>query len=107
MSLDFESEYGVNAGYVQSLFEEWKQDASRVDPSWRTLFERAESGQRVEASPAEPARATAMATAIATAPAPPKPERASSPAAERDPSLEPLTGLAARIAVNMTESLET
>ena len=105
MSLDFEREYGVNAGYVQALFDEWKADASRVDESWRKLFERAEErGGRT--TPAQPeAAAESAQTATATEPAPRAPERV--PAAEppgRD--LEPLAGVAARIAVNMAESLE-
>ena len=39
MSADFERDYGVNAGYVQALYEEWKQDAASVDESWRALFD--------------------------------------------------------------------
>src|SRR5262245_25317546 len=101
MSLDFQREYGVNAGYVQALFEEWKQDASRVDESWRALFERAEG--RAERSAAREEATASLATATE---APPRvPERP--PAAEAQASgLEPLAGVAARIAVNMSESLE-
>jgi len=97
MSLDFERDYGVNAGYVQALFEEWRQDASRVDESWRQLFERS-SG---------PAAAASSDGATATVPAAPPPARKPAPAPVAEGSrLEPLVGVASRIAVNMTESLE-
>jgi 2-oxoglutarate dehydrogenase E1 component len=96
MALDFEREYGVNAGYVQALFEEWKQDASRVDESWRRLFERA--GEAPERPSVAPEAVTATATE-----APPVEEREPPEPSAR---LEPLAGVAARIAVNMAESLE-
>jgi 2-oxoglutarate dehydrogenase E1 component len=106
MSLDFERDYGVNAGYVQALFEEWKADASRVDESWRAIFERAE--ERGPAPAAGAPAAPEVVAAVATAPRPaPRAERLSEPEpAERDPALEPLAGVAGRIALNMTESLE-
>ena len=44
MAIDFEQEYGVNAGYVQELFEDWKSDPQRVEESWRRIFERAGDG---------------------------------------------------------------
>jgi 2-oxoglutarate dehydrogenase E1 component len=100
MSLDFQREYGVNAGYVQALFEEWKEDASRVDESWRKLFER--SNERVEPAPEREAAPAAVATATKEAPAI-VPERAPS---EPPGDLIPLTGVAGRIASNMAESLE-
>ncbi|MCA8970869.1 MAG: multifunctional oxoglutarate decarboxylase/oxoglutarate dehydrogenase thiamine pyrophosphate-binding subunit/dihydrolipoyllysine-residue succinyltransferase subunit [Planctomycetes bacterium] len=40
--IDFEAEYGVNAGYVQALFDDWKHDAASVDSSWQSIFERLE-----------------------------------------------------------------
>lgn len=89
MAIDFEQEYGVNAGYVQELFEDWKSDPDRVEESWRKIFERA-----------------------GESPAPAKPSKASSSAADSgfdpasDPELEPLIGVAGKIAVNMEASLE-
>jgi 2-oxoglutarate dehydrogenase E1 component len=76
MAIDFEKDYGVNAGYVQSLFEDWQRAPEDVEEIWRRVFERV----------AEPA-----------------PER---PAAPLDEELEPLTGIAGRIAANMEQSLE-
>jgi multifunctional 2-oxoglutarate metabolism enzyme len=104
MSLDFQREYGVNAGYVQALFEEWKQDAGRVDESWRKLFERAE--ERAERAPAPGTEPEGAATTATATEAPPR--AAARPATPEPPpaGLEPLTGVAGRIAVHMAESLE-
>ncbi|MSR62640.1 MAG: multifunctional oxoglutarate decarboxylase/oxoglutarate dehydrogenase thiamine pyrophosphate-binding subunit/dihydrolipoyllysine-residue succinyltransferase subunit [Planctomycetes bacterium] len=99
MSLDFEREYGVNAAYVQGLYEEWKVDASRVDESWRKLFERSEE-RSGRSSERQEAAAAVTSTATAT-----EPER-TPPAEPAERGLEPLVGLSGRIAVHMTESLE-
>jgi len=103
MSLDFEREYGVNAAYVQGLYEEWKLDANRVDESWRKLFERSEE-RPGPSSARQEEPAPAAVTATATVEPRRAPERVE--AAETTTGLEPLVGLASRIAVNMTESLE-
>jgi len=34
MGIDFEREYGVNAGYVQALHESWVADPDSVEASW-------------------------------------------------------------------------
>jgi hypothetical protein len=34
MPIDFEPEFGVNAGYVQTLFDSWSEDPSRVEEAW-------------------------------------------------------------------------
>lgn len=90
MAIDFEQEYGVNAGYVQELFEDWKSDPQRVEESWRRIFERAGD---------TPARSR-PAAAAASAPS----ESDFDPAS--DPELEALVGVAGKIAVNMEASLE-
>jgi len=99
MSFDFERDFGINAAYVQELYEAWKRDASQVDPEWQQLFEggappveRAQPGAAAPA-PARPAVALAEARA----------EVAGAAATE---GLEPLRGVAGRIAQRMTESLE-
>src|SRR5262245_50560383 len=101
MPPDFERDFGVNAAYVQGLYEEWKQDAARVDESWRKIFERGE--ERSERSAARQEAATATATATEAPPRTPEPAAA---AEAPESGLEPLTGISARIAVNMEESLE-
>ena len=80
MAIDFQEQFGVNAGYVESLFEAWRSDPEAVDPEWRAWFERLAP----EAAPAETA----------------------APDADEDVQVEPLRGLASRIAANMDASLE-
>ncbi|HEX9793430.1 MAG TPA: multifunctional oxoglutarate decarboxylase/oxoglutarate dehydrogenase thiamine pyrophosphate-binding subunit/dihydrolipoyllysine-residue succinyltransferase subunit [Planctomycetota bacterium] len=82
MAIDFNEEFGVNAGYAETLFEQWRLAPDQVAPEWRAWFERLAP---------EAAR-----------------DAASVPAAAEDPDLEIVTlrGIAARIAENMTASLE-
>ena len=88
MPIDFEKSFGVNAGYVESLFDEWSADPNAIDASWGAYFERIAP----RAQPAAPAPAAA-------APA--------EPAATADPDVdvEPLRGMARNIAANMDLSL--
>ncbi|MEL6905387.1 MAG: multifunctional oxoglutarate decarboxylase/oxoglutarate dehydrogenase thiamine pyrophosphate-binding subunit/dihydrolipoyllysine-residue succinyltransferase subunit, partial [Planctomycetota bacterium] len=105
MAIDFEQEYGVNAGYVQELFEDWRNDPDAVEESWRRIFERAEAnggatfGQGV-ASGGAPAPAAPATPAATPAPEPSDFDPSS------DPELEALIGVAGRIAQNMEASLE-
>jgi 2-oxoglutarate decarboxylase len=111
MSLDFEREYGVNAGYVQALFEDWKQDKESVDESWRQLFERHGPGGD-GATPSTATRAAPeahSATAVAPPPALPAGVAPKVPGGTPEVSgatLEPIAGVSARIATNMAQSLE-
>lgn len=90
MTSEFESEYGVNAGYVEGLFETWKSDPGGIDPSWRKIFERKTGAPPyVEPSSPKPAATTAVAT-----------EQTLGDDHER------LSGVAGRIARNMADSLE-
>ena len=53
MAIDFEEQFGINAGYVESLYESWRSDAASVDPEWASFF--AASGPTTERSaPASP-----------------------------------------------------
>ncbi len=90
MSIDFESEYGVNAGYVQGLHEQWLANSASVDASWAKIFEHEDP----EGAAASLARAAA---AVPTPPAPTAPDE--------DPELERLTGVSRLIVKNMTASL--
>ncbi|MEX1024421.1 MAG: multifunctional oxoglutarate decarboxylase/oxoglutarate dehydrogenase thiamine pyrophosphate-binding subunit/dihydrolipoyllysine-residue succinyltransferase subunit [Planctomycetota bacterium] len=102
MTSQFESEYGVNAGYVEGLFEEWMNDPESVDLSWRGLFERHHGGPSPGTAASSPAT---LATATATKEAPDKAAgKAAAPADDGD--YERLSGVAGLIARNMTESLE-
>lgn len=79
MAIDFKEHFGVNAGYVSTLFEQWRTQPEDVEPEWRTWFERL---------------------------APEKRPAAAQPVDTEDAYAEPLRGVAAKIADNMTTSLE-
>jgi len=91
MAIDFESEYGVNAGYVQQLHEQWLVEPGSVDASWGKIFERADP----EGAAAAVARQAAEAAPPATTTDPKSAD-----------SLERLTGVGRLIVKNMTASLE-
>jgi len=100
MPLDFEQEYGVNAGYVEALFESWLRDGSSVELAWRQVFERAEGHPGGQAAKPEPTPAPPL-------PTPEQREAArSAPARDDEGELELLSGVAGRIAANMEQSLE-
>jgi 2-oxoglutarate dehydrogenase E1 component len=86
----------MNAGYAQLMYEQFRRDPQSVDQAWRELFE---DGTRGLEPPPEPAPAAASPAAAAAEPA-----RGS----EREPAeavTVPLRGAAARLALNMEESL--
>ncbi|MDP7062984.1 MAG: multifunctional oxoglutarate decarboxylase/oxoglutarate dehydrogenase thiamine pyrophosphate-binding subunit/dihydrolipoyllysine-residue succinyltransferase subunit [Planctomycetota bacterium] len=103
MKIDFEEQFGVNAGYVEDLFEMWREDPSSVDEEWALWFTSvaAEAGTKVNVSPM---------------PAPAKAEDKPARSSANDTSelqqstdeveVEPLRGIAAAIAKNMNASLE-
>ena len=117
MAIDFEQDYGVNAGYVEALYEEWKTDPERVEESWRRLFERGAEGAPAATSAAAPtpsivdgpAPGSVRSSAAATPRRDAVPAAAATPAGPpSDPGFEfePLRGVAGRIVANMTASLE-
>ncbi|MEZ6013654.1 MAG: multifunctional oxoglutarate decarboxylase/oxoglutarate dehydrogenase thiamine pyrophosphate-binding subunit/dihydrolipoyllysine-residue succinyltransferase subunit [Planctomycetota bacterium] len=115
MAIDFEQDYGVNAGYVEALYEEWKADPSRVEESWRRLFERGDAAgpQRGSAAATQGALGPVATGQVAPGQAAPgqagagAPRSAPSAAPPTDPEaeLEPLRGIAGRIVTNMVASL--
>ncbi len=90
MPIDFEQDYGVNAAYVQDIYEQWMRDPASVEETWREIF--ALAGGK----PASPSEAT-PAKPDGPAPAP------SAPRGEGE--LEPLRGVAGKIVTNMEASL--
>lgn len=88
MAIDFEHDYGVNAGYVQALFDQWQTDPGQVEESWQKIFQ--------SSSAAAPPAAESSKGSGESASAGP----------EDDPELTRLKGIAGRIATNMTASLE-
>ena len=110
MPIDFKHDYGVNAGYVQDLYEQWRQDPANVDDTWREIFEAAESQAPVaEAMGQAPnsGQSTASvkrpANQAASQPARPSATPQSAPATEGE--LARLKGVAGRIVSNMEASL--
>ncbi len=109
MAIDFEAEFGVNAGYVELLFERWRQDPAGVDGEWRTVFERLDpetaAAGRQKVEPRAPS-ATATLEPPARSPRAKEDDGApDGPADDDDYVYERLIGVSARIAANMTASL--
>ncbi len=81
--IDFEALFGVNAGYVEKLFADYRQAPDSVALEWRQFFEQKFG---VTAAPAKAAAKVPTATTLPT-------------------DVEPMRGIAARIVANMEESL--
>ncbi|TMC70398.1 MAG: hypothetical protein E6J18_10360, partial [Chloroflexi bacterium] len=89
-----------NAAFVQVMYEEYLRDPSSVAPEWRELFD---NGKLAELPIIQGARSTEQAAATpAPGPAAPPAPRSVLPA---PPGATPITGPAARLVQNMTESL--
>ena len=89
-----------NAAFVQVMYEEYLRDPSSVAPEWRELFD---NGKLAELPIIQGARSTEQAAARpAPAPAAPPAPRSVLPV---PPGATPITGPAARLVQNMTESL--
>ena len=89
-----------NAAFVQVMYEEYLRDPSSVGQEWRELFD---NGKLAELPIIQGARSTEQGAATpAPAPAAPPTPRSVLPA---PPGAVPITGPAARLVANMTESL--
>ncbi|MEY4674550.1 MAG: hypothetical protein RL148_2334, partial [Planctomycetota bacterium] len=84
MTPDFEALLGINAAYAEKVFADFLRDPDAVPEEWRAFFRSHVSPELL-----------------------PAPRAAASPVAAPVPSagLEPLNGIAGRIARNMEESL--
>ncbi|MCP4093364.1 MAG: multifunctional oxoglutarate decarboxylase/oxoglutarate dehydrogenase thiamine pyrophosphate-binding subunit/dihydrolipoyllysine-residue succinyltransferase subunit [Planctomycetes bacterium] len=103
MKIDFEEQFGVNAGYVEDLFETWRKDPSAVDEEWALWFSSvaAEAGTKVNVT------ATLAPAKSGAEPAKPSGKDTSElPQSTDQVEVEPLRGIAAAIAKNMNASLE-
>ncbi len=93
---DFEEQFGVNAGYVEKVYTEYMAQPGAVSAEWQRFFEShlpAEMLPKVEAeAPTAPSNAASSKGTAARAAAAPE-------------GLQPMRGVAARIAANMAESL--
>ncbi|MDA1259189.1 MAG: multifunctional oxoglutarate decarboxylase/oxoglutarate dehydrogenase thiamine pyrophosphate-binding subunit/dihydrolipoyllysine-residue succinyltransferase subunit [Planctomycetota bacterium] len=84
-TIDFEEQFGVNAGYVEALYEQWQAHPATVDEEWGRIF-------------------TDLGNGVAPLAATPEASSAAPPSEDRD--YQQLRGIAARIAANMKASLE-
>ena len=94
-TIDFEELFGVNAGYVEALFQQWQADPVSVDAEWDHTFRELQDD----------------APESTLAPEPPsirQEERIESEefASNDEIEVEPLRGIARTIAANMNASLE-
>lgn len=93
MNIDFEEQFGVNAGYVESLYEQWRAEPSSVDGEWAAWFSQADAASAASGSSSAAQTATAAKKEAATAPE------------ANEVDAEALRGVPARIAANMNASL--
>jgi len=104
-----------NAAFVQVMYEQYLRDPQSVDEAWRKLFDNGRTDElpiitarRADVAPP----ATSAPSAPPASPAPPVADTAPPPAPAappragvQPPVLSPITGAAARLARNMTASL--
>ena len=109
--IDFEEQFGVNAAYVASLFEKWQEDPAAIDEEWRNWFSSVGAAQESKTEPKTesktgPNRPSSGISPTHEAGAKPreKTPQKTAPVPE-DVVLEPLRGLAGKIASNMNASL--
>jgi 2-oxoglutarate dehydrogenase E1 component len=87
-SADFSRQFGFSAGYVEKVYADYLQAPDSVGEEWQRFFaEMADGGEASARAESQPERAGAAAT-------PPRVD-----------SVEPLRGVAAKIAANMEASL--
>ena len=99
MQIDFEEQFGVNAGYVEDLFEHWRTNPASVDEEWALWF-KSVAAETETAQPVAPEKAEENPISIA-----PK-DTSALPQSSDSVEVEPLRGVAAAIARNMNASLE-
>src|SRR5882762_3748068 len=93
--------FGTNsAAFIQAMYEDYLRDPSSVGQEWRELFD---NGKLAELPIIQGARSTEQVAATpAPAPAAPPAQRSVVPAPQ---GATPISGAAARLVQNMTESL--
>ncbi len=94
MAIDFESEYGVNAGYVEELHQRWLADPRAVEDSWAKIFGRL-----------DPEGAAAAQARVAPATTPKGADDAGD-AGDENAEYEKLKGVGRLIVKNMVASLD-
>ena len=96
-----------DAAFVQAMYEEYLRDPSSVGPEWRELFENGRLAELPVIPEPPSARSAVSGTReTPTLPAPKAPAHPAPLTAHAVPSnAVPITGTAARLVANMTESL--
>ncbi|MEM7203620.1 MAG: multifunctional oxoglutarate decarboxylase/oxoglutarate dehydrogenase thiamine pyrophosphate-binding subunit/dihydrolipoyllysine-residue succinyltransferase subunit [Planctomycetota bacterium] len=114
-AIDFAQQFGFSAGYVEKIYADWQEEPQSVAEEWRRFFEQ-HGGNGAGPAPA----AAAPSKGADTQPADTQPAAAAPPTEARpatkgkkgagketaDAELEPIRGVASRIASNMAQSLE-
>ncbi|MEO0481935.1 MAG: 2-oxo acid dehydrogenase subunit E2 [Planctomycetota bacterium] len=90
---DFEELFGVNAGFVEQVYAEFMARPDSVSDEWQRFFERHLPAEHLPERPAEPVATTKDASGGAA------------DSTEVPAGAKPLSGIAAKIAQNMAESL--
>jgi len=90
-----------NAAFVQAMYEDYLRDPASVGQEWRELFD---NGKLAELPIIQGAGSTEQGAVSATAAPAPAPSAPRSPL-PAPPGAVPITGPAARLVANMTESL--
>ncbi len=92
----------ANAGFAQSIYEDFLRDPASVAPAWRQLFESGVVGEQPHSEDGAQANAPAAQPAASAAPAPvTPPDTTAAPA----PEAIAIKGPALRLLQNMNESL--
>src|SRR5690349_17475901 len=96
-----------NAAFVQVMYEEYLRDPAAVSPEWRQLFDNG----KLNELPVIPTTAAALSSQVAPSGSreqgavPSAAPQATAPRSLLPPGSTPITGPAARLVQNMTESL--
>ena len=97
-TIDFEEQFGVNAGYVEAIFLEWMENPSSVDAEWAIWFAQLTEQQGVPSTAATAAPSGVVREESRT--------EASEFTSNDELEVIPLRGIPARIAANMNASLQ-
>jgi 2-oxoglutarate dehydrogenase E1 component len=93
-----EAEMGINSWLEEELYQQYLHDRSTVDESWKQMFQEPRALHTNGGNGVAPAPQKAAVAAAAPVPAPPAQVSA-------DDELQPLRGIAGKIAENMSASL--
>lgn len=105
MAIKPPDQFGPNDWLVDELYQQYLVDKNSVDPAWWEFFEDFTTSESAVTQPTAHAAVTHSAPAAPAAPTPTESVTQQAPAAAASDSIERLKGPAARVVVNMEESL--